>query len=277
MTLAAAACTTASAVSAQEPPAITPIAYGETVTNYLASSDLAFQDSSRYKLYVFAGQEGDSITVFLSSPDFNANLILADAVDSVLAIDDDSAGDCNAYVTSVLPVTGQYVIYAAAATAGEIGQFQLSLMRGMQSPGSPAGCRGFLGHIGVLSLGDSVQQTFTSDDPMLSDSSYYHVWLLPTTGGSPFTADVMSDALDAVLMLVRGISDIVKVDDDGGGACNARIVHTPTEQRPYRLVVRTRGKREEGAYTLLVTAGRKPIVQNSPCQRGAGGSSPDHD
>jgi len=46
---------------------------------------------------------------------------------------------------------------------------------------------------------------------------------------------------------------------DGDG-CNARIVYTPPDDRPLRILVNTAHKHETGAFVLRVTAG--PTITN---------------
>ena len=47
-----------------------PIAYGETLAGFLTVGDDSLQDGSLFKLFLFEGQEGDSITIQINSEDF---------------------------------------------------------------------------------------------------------------------------------------------------------------------------------------------------------------
>lgn len=256
----------APSLAAQEP--FDSIAYSETQAGILSVTNDTLQDGSYYRAYTFMGRNGDSVTVWLSSRDFNAHLMLADSLDNVMQSDDDGGGACDAYLTSVLPADGRYIIYANTAGQGELGQFQLTLRRGIHPPNSREPCRGFVGHSGVLGVGDIVAGRIGPDDRVLPDSSHFQVWLLPAIGARPLTVELVSEDFDAALILVRGFGDVLDVNDDGAGGCNARIVHTPIDTRPLRVVVIARGPSQVGAFTLGVTEGAVPITSQPPCDRG---------
>ena len=93
-----AALVSASALSAQ-----IPIRVGQTLTGRLSQSDQSFSDGSHYKLYAFVGNKGDTVAVDLSSDDFDANLLVADAAGNTLTRNDDSGEKCNARLTFVPP------------------------------------------------------------------------------------------------------------------------------------------------------------------------------
>jgi len=253
-------------IAAQEDPAYQLIGYGETISDFLTVDDPLFDtDGTSYQVYLFEGGAGDTITIHLSSPDFNSQLIVVDSSYNPLADDQDSGGNCNAYITTVLPDSSYYVIYVNGTDAGEIGQYQLTVQAGEQPPDSDAQCRGFLGHSGVVWIGGAVEGTFGPDNATIRDE-YFDVWLLPTTNGQVFTVDLVSEDVDPALILVRGFVESVASNDDGGGGCNSRIVHTPADMRPYRIVVASRGNRTPGNYILSITAGSKPLLTEPPCE-----------
>lgn len=254
-----------SAPAQQGGPRAERIAYGETATNSLTTDNDTLADGSAYQPYYFDGSAGDSITLVMASRHFNAHLILTDSADNVLNSDANSAGQCDAQLTHVLPDDGFYLIYATAGTRAELGQFQLTLMQGAYPPPSREPCRGFVGPEGIVQLGDEVSGALTDDDRVLADSSYFEIWTFPEPGGGPFTADLVSEEFDGSLILVRGFDQVAAVNDDGGSGCNARIVHTPTDETPLRLVVVARPAHRTGTYTLRVTEGDKLVLDDDPC------------
>lgn len=241
------------------------IGYGETISNSLTQDDAKLSDNTYYKAYVFLGAAGDTITVHLSSPDFNAQLIVSDSADTVIGSDDNSGGSCNSYVTAVLPHGGRYAIFANTAGVGELGRFQLTLQQGVQPPGGGTPCRGFLDHRGTIWIGGAVEGTLGEGSAIIGKNEYFDIWLLPQTEGQTFTADLVSDDFDAVLMLYRGFTELVTLNDDGAGGCNSRVVYAPPDMRPYRLIVRSRGERQGGSYILRVAPGAEPILTAPPC------------
>jgi serine protease Do len=252
-------------VAAQE--GYEPIAYGETVSNFLTADDPIFDlDSTTYKIYGFDGVRGDTITIHLSSEDFNSQLIVTDEAGNPLADDMDSGGNCNAYVTTILPDSGFYIVYVNGTYSGELGQFQLTLQHGLQPPGSTEQCRGLtvLGHRGTVWIDGAVEGSL-GEQSYTFRNEYFDVWLLPQTRGKVFTIDVISEDFDPAVILFRGLSEQITYNDDGAGGCNSRIVHTPANMRPYRIVVISRGERKPGSYILRVSPGSKPLLTEPPC------------
>ena len=118
----------------------TPIRIGQTVTGRLTIPDLRFADSSRYKLYRFDGNRGDTVTADLVSDDFDANLVLADGSGNSLTRNDDGGENCNARLTTTFPQTGEYeIVVNSTGTKYATGRFSLSVTTGSK-PKSVARC-----------------------------------------------------------------------------------------------------------------------------------------
>src|SRR5258707_14284202 len=105
----------------------TPIRVGQTVTGRLTTTDQQFSDGSRYKMYAFVGNKGDTVAVDLMSDDFDANIVVADASGNALARNDDSGENCNARLTYVLPQAANYRVYANSTAPAELGEYRLAL------------------------------------------------------------------------------------------------------------------------------------------------------
>jgi hypothetical protein len=81
--------------------------------------------SEQYKIYLTAGQ---TVTVRMTSTEFDAYLFLLDAeTGEALAEDDDSAGGTNAELTFTAPSDGTYVIEASSFATEETGAYTLSI------------------------------------------------------------------------------------------------------------------------------------------------------
>ena len=239
-----------------------PIRVGQTVTGRLVQTDQKFSDGSRYKMYAFVGNKGDALTVDLSSDDFDANLLVADAAGNSLAHNDDGGGQCNARVTFVPPATGNYRVYANSSSQAELGDYRLALSAGRAAAPADTTCKGFGRVAGMIEVGQTITGNLTSDDPELqSDSTYFERWILPVRANQSFTVDLTSDDVDAYLLLTRGRGDKLVDNDDGGGGCNARLVYTATDDHPLRIFVNTasRPHRQTGRFTLKVTEGATAV------------------
>ena len=249
------------------------IGFGRSTTGRLTPDAPRFADGSHYRQFPFTGRAGDTVTAELESVDFDANLILTDGHGNRLAANDDGGARCNSRLTYVLPRDGSYRLYANSSATAELGAFHLSLRRGGGSAGSVAPadttCRGFGRVMGMIQIGQTVEDTLTTDDPIFtSDSTYFQRWVIPVTPGQPFTVDLTSDDFDAYLLLTYGAGDRLLENDDGGGACNARMVYVPADDRPLRILVNTARKHETGRYVLRVTAGRAATDPKGQCARG---------
>ncbi len=241
--------------------------YGETLVAYLTTSDDALPDGSYYRAFAFRGQADDTLTITLASIDFDAVLLLADSSGELLSeggIDDNSGGNCNAHLNYVVPVDGDYLVLATSNYPGEVGEFQVSLARGVRPPASSNACRGFFVTKGTVQLGDSVAGHLGPPEDSKLGASFYQVWDLAVPQGQTVTVDLASDEFDARLTLYRGFRTPVEGNDDGGGRCNARLVVTGGSH-PYRILLHTGKPDETGSFTLKMVDGALPVVTESQC------------
>lgn len=254
-----------------------PIRFGQAVTGKLTTTDQQFSDGSRYKMYAFAGNRGDTISVELTSEDFDANLVLADGSGNRLTMNDDSGENCNARLTYVLPNAANYRVYANSSAPSELGAYQLRLTRGSLRAVADTVCRGFGRVAGLIQVGQTVTGTLSSSDPQIpGDSTYFQRWILPVAANQSFTVDLESGDFDAYLILARGRGDKLVENDDGGGGCNARLVYSASDDRPLRVIVNTasRPRGQKGRYTLRVTEGEAPTEAKGNCRfEGSGGGA----
>jgi hypothetical protein len=113
----------------------TAITVGQTVNGALASGDCRLPaDSSFIDVYTFSGAVGQTISVTMSSTDFDPYLFILDKDGKKLDEDDNGGGGTSAHLPSgknafsgVLPATGTYTIYANSALTGKTGNYTLTL------------------------------------------------------------------------------------------------------------------------------------------------------
>jgi formyltetrahydrofolate-dependent phosphoribosylglycinamide formyltransferase len=220
--LAVAAANTAVAQEEQDNPFI-DISVGETYTGQLMAGGDSLVDGSWFEMFLFAGTEGDTVTISITSIDFNAHLFLADSLDTILETDDDSGGECNPHLTYVIPASGRYIVYATSTYRDRVGHYELSVLPGTVPPASSKRCGGFFDANGTIGLGETVEGTLGPPDPKLG-GSHYQIWELDVPMGDTVTVDFKSGDFDAFLVLYRGFATAIATNDDGGGACHARLV-----------------------------------------------------
>ena len=262
----------ASSISAQA-----PIRVGQTLSGRLSRTDQKFSDGSFYKKYGFIGSKGDSVTVELVSDDFDANLLIADASGNTLARNDDGGGACNARVVFGPRETGNYLIFVNSSAQAELGAYRVSVARGRSRAPADTTCRGFGRVAGGIEVGETISGKLTSNDPEVpDDSTYFQRWILSATPNQAFTVDLESNDFDSYLLLTNGRGQKLVENDDGGGGCNARLVYTPKDDHPLRIIVNTASKPryQTGNYTLRVLEGASPTEAKGNCRANTASAGP---
>jgi hypothetical protein len=254
------------------------IRVGETINGSLTSSDSLYPDTTYFKFYQFTATPGRTVTVDLSSDDFDPVLIVRGDDLERSIIDDDGGPGCSARVSRTFPSSGPYriLVNTTSNPHRQTGRFSLSITEGSkpvqergnqdcQAPSAAAGDAPASGGTGSgsrsITVGQTQQGTLTRDDVMLtSDSTYAQPWTIQGRAGQTITIDLESDDFDPYLFLrgpgVSGGRDFQ--DDDGGGNCNARLTATFPQSGSYEVVVNTAGKFATGGFSLSVTNGSKP-------------------
>lgn len=94
----------------------------------LSNQDNRLTDNSLYDEYLFSGQQGQEVTITLTSQEFDTYLLLINDQGDKIAENDDIAQDnSDSTIRMVLPYTGQYrVIVNAYDQAGQ-GQYQVNV------------------------------------------------------------------------------------------------------------------------------------------------------
>lgn len=117
----------------------------------------------------------------------------------------------------------------------------------------------------ALDVGSVVNGALAPGDGVWPESRYFDQYPVIGRAGSSVTVDLLSDEFDAVLYLVGSFQ--LTEDDDGAGACNARIQITFPVDGTYLLRASSYRRNEAGAYTLQVTDRPAP-PSDATCDRG---------
>ncbi|MFG6104693.1 trypsin-like peptidase domain-containing protein [Leptothoe sp. EHU-05/26/07-4] len=92
----------------------------------LSTQDDRLTDNSLYDEYYFNGQQGQDVTITLTSQDFDAYLLLIDEQGNKIAENDDTAqNNSDAAIQIKLPYTGEYRIIVNAYDQTGQGQYQM--------------------------------------------------------------------------------------------------------------------------------------------------------
>lgn len=220
---------------------------GSRTQGRLGVDDLLTTQGQRVKAYDFSGSAGDPLTVDVRSTDFDSYVFLVRPGSGDPFQDDDSGGACNARITTFLSSDGEYRIVVGGLGAAE-GAFELVVDNRAhpeavgECGGDPelgAALAGLVPSDVLLEIGSEVESTLDETDTMLTDGTYARAYSILVTAGQQFTADLTSSAFDSLLRLTNAEGVVLFTDDDGAGACNARITFRPEESGELRLVVGT--------------------------------------
>jgi hypothetical protein len=110
------------------PPA-RPIAFGDTVFGELTAGDGKARDDSLYDAYRFKASRGDEVSVTMRSPMVESYLIVRRQGDErpLITASDDGFGGRDAELTFVAPADGVYEVWANTLSAGQRGDYVISL------------------------------------------------------------------------------------------------------------------------------------------------------
>jgi hypothetical protein len=114
---------------------------------------------------------------------------------------------------------------------------------------------------GQLRVGEEVTGELTASDPVSTwDETHVQVWELPLQAGDRATVDLLSTDFDAFLYLVGPGVEGANFDDDGAGACDARLTITASESGTFRVAVNTVLAGSVGSYRLRVAEEPGPMT-----------------
>ncbi len=180
-------------LSIESPCKQDPVTPDDQISSSLGNSDCIApkRPGSRAELYSVFAVPGDTLS-FRMTASFNSYLVLTDALNGVLAENDECPGESRTACIKNFAVTvaGQYIIEATTFGPGETGNYTLWVVRELP-PGAPQGLGQFKKDgataiaIGGTTPEDGVVFKGTISDPNPSDSVRLEIELEPI--GSPFT------------------------------------------------------------------------------------------
>lgn len=231
-----------------EPSAISS---GQTINGALTSSScfspLRVKGNARplAARYSFNGTVGQSMSVSLSSPDFDTYLLLVDPNGSVIAQNDDSVGGGSRIPGNdgffILPANGTYIIEVTTFAKGAIGRYAVNLSM-------PAGnCTYALGATGqaFASGGGSGTVNVTTQEGCAWEATSNNGWLtLSGAGGSgagavSFTVGANSGAARTGSLTIAGQTFTITQAGTNGTGCPTITAINPASGAPGSTVTIT--------------------------------------
>ena len=109
------------------PGTVGQIMRGQTMSGQLSANDPKLSDGSVYQAWTYIGTAGETVTVEVTSSDFDAYALIQDGSGTKLADNDDGGGGTNARITFTLPYSGAYRLIANTYRQGSFGAFALTV------------------------------------------------------------------------------------------------------------------------------------------------------
>lgn len=243
------------------------------VEGSFGSQDPVFRGSF-VQAWALEGRAGQTVAIDLTSEELDTYLfVLGPGLD--LLSDDDGGDGYDSRLCVELPETGTYRIVASTFGDESPGPYRL-LASADPGPGEPGACDSyevsmdvFLPELPVAgrtlrvgAVASSELDRGDAQDP--SDGSYMEAWSLRLEAGQEVAVDMVSQEFDTYLFLLGPGIDGFDRNDDGAGACNARLSFTAPETGTYRVVASSFGSGTTGRYELHVTSEPGP-EHDGPC------------
>jgi hypothetical protein len=114
-----------------------------------------------------------------------------------------------------------------------------------------------------LRVGASVSGSLTAADPTLTDRGAFKVYRFQAQEGQRYVANLRSNDFDAFLTLMRpvgGITEDLRMDDDGGEGTDARLRFRVPTPGTYYLVAQSLAEDGTGAFTLSLELAPPPVI-----------------
>jgi hypothetical protein len=237
---------------AAPPPAVAkPITVGSTVQGALADGGSRLEDGDKlYDVYTFTGKKGDRLALSTASSAFDSIVELGRMKDGAfesIATDDDSGGDKNARLLTILPEDGTYTVRVVGFDKDARGAYSLKA-EALPAPAAAPRPK-------AMRKGQVVQGELTDRSAQFGEFRAYDYYTIRGRAGEKVTIILRSEAFDAVLdvgVLSPGGFASVASDDDSGGGTNAKIDFT--FERSGSVIIRTSSLNgaKVGAFSLSV-------------------------
>lgn len=194
----------------------------------------------------------ETVQITAESDAFDTYLELFDVNGSLVAEDDDSAGDLNSQIVFTAPEDGTYeIVVRGAFDRNADGAYSLTVLSG----DAAAASQGSTGS--AIEPGMEVEGTYNGE---------YIEYSFNAQAGTLYTIELSSPDFDTYIELYDANDNYVAEDDDGADiGSDSRLRFSPTTTGTYIIKVRSFGMSGSGAYTLsLSTVQAVALTVNEP-------------
>lgn len=251
----------ATSAYAQVSPART-IREGQTIRGTLDAKEVQAESEWVVDLYEIEGRRGQTVTITLSSQDFDAYIDL-DKGEEHLTENDDGDNGLDSTLVFEFPENGTYRINVTSAERDETGDYVLKVERGGRAPAPPPP-QNVVSSQGrdrpnpqEIRVGQSIGARLTERSPLHTDGTPYLPFTFRGSRGDTVTIEMKAQDFDAYVIIksLTGSEELAK-DDDTAGGTDARLVYTLPRDDTYEIRANAIEKDAVGAFTLSLAEGR---------------------
>lgn len=228
-------------------PPCTPgaeLVLGETQTGSLNAEDCRFDGYAPADSFALVLDQEAALDFHLKSSDLEPFLIVRDAQGHDVVVADDMTLTGSARAQATLEA-GSYAVYATTFSYPQTGSYQLTVSELVCKDPMP------------IAFGTTETGTLGDDDCLRANGAWQEPWSLELGAQTVVRISMMSEDVDAYLILKDDAGTVITVDDDGGDGFDARIDAT-LAAGSYEIVASTFADAQEGSYTLTVDAPPAP-------------------
>jgi len=229
---------------------VTAITYGDTLEDFLTVTDgvSRLETSNFADDYKFDANAGDSVSIDLTSNEFDTYLYLYDPQGNLVAQNDDFGSTSRSYIWHRLSSGGPYTI-EVTSYGGSIGQYQIILLANEDLPPGRSVTEILYGTPleGSLSEIDGVSRFYSG--------SFADDYTFDGSAGDTVTIDLTSMDFDAVMFLFDPDGNLVNFAGDFTGSSSSFLVHWLIASGIYTLEVSSVDENATGNYQIRFAAG----------------------
>lgn len=238
---------------------------GQTIRGTLEAKEVQAESEWVADVYDLEGRRGQTVTITVSSEDFDAYIDL-DKDDEHLAENDDGDDGLDSTLVFEFPENGTYRINVTSAERDETGDYVLRVQRGGQAPSpapqnTAAPTQRDRPDPQEIRFGQTITSRLTERSPLHTDQTPYLPFTFRGRRGEVVTIEMKAADFDAFLVIKSpSRDDELAKDDDSGGGTDARLVYTLPRDDTYEIRANAVSQIAVGAFTLTLADPKAPAV-----------------
>ena len=222
---------------------ISPLSVNQASVQNLGASGCVAANGQPADYYQFTLPADGVVAAVMTSTSVAGFLTLTDANGNFLRSDADSYSYNDPLVVQFLKA-GTYQLIARAASAGESGLYQLSLL------GAPGTRPGFCAPLATLSPG-AVSGTLSYTSCQYADGTFADVYQISLTGAASVDLQLTTADFDPYLVLLDAKGSVLAQADDGGGGMTAHVAQKLAAGNYFVIAKPFSGYDSVGNYQLI--------------------------